>query len=394
MATYPTNPPGSTLEAIQQKVRRLTRSPSEAQLTTDDLNNYINTFVIYDFPAHLRTFQLRQPFSFTCNPYQDQYPLDIASYAGAINASQNALYDFQNKYLAIHKPVYVGGFETYYSQDRQEFYRHYPINSFIQTIGVNGDGVTTTYSGTVQFGGTQNQSLIANQAFSILKRNVLFSSIDVNGNGLSMVDVPVVDSTTGGETIWGNLYVSGTTPVIPYTEPNATPIPIPTASPPYTQDLIANNFINYVTGEFTVTFPVAPYPGVAINSQTTPLIPSRPFGMLMYNNTLILRPVPDQPYIVSFEVDARPTQLLVQNSIPQLNELWMYIAYGTSKYVFEDRMDVDSVAAIMPEFKTQEALCLRRTLVQLTNARASTIYLGTTGEGSDFNAGWGYGGTF
>lgn len=104
--------------------------------------------------------------------------------------------------------------------------------------------------------------------------------------------------------------------------------------------------------------------------------------------------MPDQPYIVSFEVDARPTQLLVQNSIPQLNELWMYIAYGTSKYVFEDRMDVDSVAAIMPEFKTQEALCLRRTLVQLTNARASTIYLGTTGEGSDFNAGWGYGGTF
>ena len=69
MATYPTAAPGTTLTAIQTKVRRLTRTPSEAQLSTDELNNYINTAVIYDFPAQLRTFQLRRPFTFFCNPY-------------------------------------------------------------------------------------------------------------------------------------------------------------------------------------------------------------------------------------------------------------------------------------------------------------------------------------
>ena len=44
----------STLAQIQTKVRRLTRSISEQQLSTTELNNYINTSVLYDFPEHLR----------------------------------------------------------------------------------------------------------------------------------------------------------------------------------------------------------------------------------------------------------------------------------------------------------------------------------------------------
>ena len=76
-------PPTNTLEAIQIKVRRLTRSPSTAQLSDDDLNNYINTFVVYDFPEQLRMFNLRTTFTFVCNAYQDTYYTDIASFAGA-----------------------------------------------------------------------------------------------------------------------------------------------------------------------------------------------------------------------------------------------------------------------------------------------------------------------
>lgn len=525
MATYPTTPPGNTLTAIQTKVRRLTRSPSEQQLTTDDLNNYINTCVLYDFPAHLRTFQLRQPFTFWCNPYQDEYQLDIASFGGATNAGLQPLYNFQNLYLAIHKPVYVAGYETFYTQDRQEFYGSYPINNFIQSIGVTGDGITTQFSGTIQFGGTVNNQL-NNASLSLLKRNVLFSSIDVNNNGLSMVDVPVLDATTGTETICGNLYVAGTQPTNPPVPPQGNPIQPPLATAPYVPasiiaavvaastgtsltvtylngaagvgatltnagvqaafaidgytanigdrilikdqssqfqngiyqvttlgsgvtnwvltrttdydttaqiipasattvlsgtinanssweqadtvttigtDPIAfipfsgidlTNFINYLTGQFIVTFPVAPLAGVAINSQTVPTIPSRPFGMLFHNNTITLRPVPDQPYAINFEVDARPTQLFQTNSVPQLEELWQYIAYLTALKIFQDKMDLDSANLIMPELDVQERLCLRRTLVTLANQRTSTIYAGVTGENNQFNQGWGFGGTF
>lgn len=395
-ATYPTAAPGNTLAAIQQKVRRLTRTPSEQQLTTDDLNNYINTAVMYDFPEHLRTFQLRQPFTFWCNPYQDTYQLDIQSFGGATNAGFNPLYNFQNLYLAIHKPVFVAGYETFYTQDRQEFFASYPINNFIQSIGVVGDNATLQFSGTVQFGGTNNN--IPNANLSLLKRNVLFSSVDLNGNGLSLVDVPCLDATTGVETIYGNLYVPGDQPTTPAAPPvGRGPIQPPLVTAPYltsAQPVNLNNYINYVTGEFVITFPTAPATGSAINSQTVPTIPSRPFGMLFYNNTITIRPVPDQPYAVNFEVDARPTQLFQTNSVPQLEELWQYLAYLTAKKIFEDRMDTDSVQAIMPELDQQERMCLRRTLVQLSNQRSGTIYAGTTSDTNQFNQGWGYGGTF
>lgn len=37
-------------------------------------------------------------------------------------------------------------------------------------------------------------------------------------------------------------------------------------------------------------------------------------------------------------------------------------------------MDIDSVALIEPEYKKQEALVLRRTIVQNTTQRVATIY--------------------
>ena len=65
--------PDSSLVAIQTKVRRLTRSPSENQLDTPTLNDYINTAVIYDFPSQLRLFSLRSTFTFWTIPNVDQY---------------------------------------------------------------------------------------------------------------------------------------------------------------------------------------------------------------------------------------------------------------------------------------------------------------------------------
>src|ERR1041385_7813468 len=102
--------PDATLQAIQTKVGRLTRSPSEAQLTTTDLQNYINRFVVYDFPEHLRMFNNRTTSTFYTNPGQDRYPTNEVSFAGAIN---NPLYNFQNKFLTIHSPVYMAGYNSF-----------------------------------------------------------------------------------------------------------------------------------------------------------------------------------------------------------------------------------------------------------------------------------------
>lgn len=374
MATPAAN---STLAGIQQKVRRLTRSPSEAQLTDLDLNNYINTFVLYDFPEQLRTYNLRIPFTFVCNPFQDVYDTDLYPTGIGTFATTNPLYNFQNLYLTVHPPVYIAGFQSFYTQSREQFFSIYPLVNSILSIGAIGDGSTTTFSGVISTPNGApiliNSNLVNQQVSTLLQNNVLFSSIDTNNNGLSLIDVPVIDTLTGNPTTIGNLYTPSTVPDLP-------PITV-----------LSNNNVNYVTGAFTITFPAAPASGVAINSQTVPQIVSRPQAMLFFDNQFTLRPVPDQPYRINFEVYARPTALIATNQSPQLEEWWQYIAYGSAKKILEDRLDIDSVALILPEFKEQEALCLRRTIVQLTNERVATIYTEQTIMGPN-NSGWGWGG--
>ena len=88
------------------------------------------------------------------------------------------------------------------------------------------------------------------------------------------------------------------------------------------------------------------------------------------------------------------TQLLSTGpTTPQLEEWWQYIAYGAAIKVFQDRMDIESVALIQPEFQKQQALCLRRTIVQQTSQQVSTIYQESGGNGAGtYGSGWGYGG--
>ena len=363
----PISPPNSTLQAIQTKVRRLTRSPSENQLSTADLQNYINTFVVYDFPEHLRMFNLRTQFSFFCNPFQDVYPTDEASFGPAVT---NDLYNFQNIYLSVHSPVYIAGYDSVYTQSREQFFGIYPMTNNILTIGVTGDGVTQTFTGTIN----SNQQANGSQGGAvILQNNVLFSSVDSNNNGLAMIDVPLLNTATGFNQSIGNLYIPGQTPTSP-----------PTVVTP-------TNTINYVTGVYTVTFPAAPGPGQIINSQTVPQVATLPQALLYYDNQFTLRPVPDQPYRINFEAYIRPTALLATTQTPTLEDWWQYIAYGAAKKVFEDRMDMDSVQMIMPEFKKQEMLVQRRTIVQYTNERVATIFTEQTSFGPGSGQ-WGWGG--
>jgi hypothetical protein len=357
--------PTSTLQAIQTKVRRLTRSPSQAQLTDADLQNYINTFVVYDFPEHLRTFNLRTTFNFVCNAYQDVYPTDIESFVGV---TTNPLYDFQNKYLTVHPPFYIAGYQSFYTQNRESFYGIYPFITNIYSIGSTGNGITQSFTGKV-----------ANAAGGsvLLQNNVLFSSVDAVGQGIALQDVPITDTVSGNLTIFGNLYVPGTQPTTPITNADFDP----------------TNNINYVTGEFTITFSSPPGAGRTINSQTVQTLVSLPQAICYYDNKFILRPVPDQPYSINFEAYVSPTYLMQTTDEPALKEWWQLIAYGSSIKILQDRMDIDSVNLIMPEFKQQLLLCLRRTIVQLTNERVSTIYTQQTDPGRGYGS-WGWGGEF
>jgi len=319
----------STLNAIRIKVRRLTRSPSEAQITDAQIDEYINTFVQYDFPEHLRLFNLRQTHTFYTEANRDTY--ETTTLPG------NPLEDFKQIFLTVHDPVFVAGYQITLSQNRNEFFNWWPFNNFIQRVGT-ADGVLMTFSGTVT-------------STPILRNHVTFTA--KNSIGVSF-----------------NLHDDGIGNIIG--EIGAGP-----------------NFIDYLTGNFTITFVSPPGPNEPIWAETVPYQAAQPTSMLFFNDIFTLRPVPDKGYPVQFEVYRRPTELLAINQSPELQEWWQYIAYGAAKKVFEDRSDSDSIDQIMPEFKQQENLILRRTIVQQTKERTATIYTGHTGSNSGYN--WGQG---
>lgn len=328
----------STLAAIQTKVRRLTRSPNESQLTTAQLNEYINTFILYNFPSNLRLFNLRQLLTFYTQPNVDQYATNTTD-------PNNALYNFKNKYITVHPPVFLAGIQGFYTQWRDVFYGYYPQTQTIADTLLRGDGTTGPFAGNIT-------------GHPMLQNDVIVTCLDQNGTAMILVDYPV-DNIIGA-----------------FGKPNNT---LDLSTFPFGQ-------INYITGDFTVTFPNATETQAIIYAENVPYQPGKPLAVLYYNDTFTIRPVPDKVYSVQLEVDVQPTELLQSTDHPDLDQWWQYISFGSAKLVFEDRLDMDSVQMIMPEFKAQESKVLRTTLCQQANERTVTIYT----QGKSYNwGGWG-----
>lgn len=313
--------PSTTLAMIQKKVRRLTRSPSTSQLSDDDLNDYVNTFVLYDMPSSLKLTSFYTTFSFYCNPYQDRYVTDDPFVFGS------ELDNFRNKYIAVFDPIYIDGVRASFSQNRNEFYSSYPLNTVKEKLGT-GDGITTAFGATI----TQRP---------FMQNNVTIVSVGINDNGLVLVDIP-------SSNVAGYLVKPGTT--------------------------ISLGTINYVTGVYAFDFGLAPKAAASVEAQIAHYNPQRPTSLLYFNNEFTLRPIPDKPYKINMEVYARPTYFMETTDAPYLEQWWQYIAYGAAKKIFEDRSDMESIQLIVPELKSQENLILYRTINQQSSNRVATIF--------------------
>lgn len=328
------------LQTIITKVRRLTRTPSNSQMPDSEIISYINNAFLYDFPNNVHLESLYKTFTFYTEPYIDTYSTNTAD-------ATNPMYDFKNLQLSSSSPVYISGQKGWFSQSREQFYGRWPAVDQIFQIGV-GNGVATQFTG---------------QYYSapILQNQVVFSSVTSLNAGVVLADTPVVDGVTGVATQNGNLYVPNTAPTNP---------------PIFT---IPNNTINYVTGVYTITFPIAPKNGAAINIQCYPYVANQPTSVLYFEDSFVVRPVPDQPYPITIEGYTLPSELINLGDAPQIDQWWQYLAFLASKKILEDRTDYDSLAQIMPGLKEQELLVERRTLVQQGITRSMTIYTDQTG---------------
>lgn len=305
----------STLADIRTKARKLSGSPSATQLTDAQLDEYINTFLVYDLPEYLRLFNLHQSYVFYTQPNIDAYAFP------------------RNTFLTINPPVYIGGYYSFWSSSQEQFYRIYPQLNDIEDVS-SGDGTAGPYTFTIP-----NVPVL--RGYTAPGTTTINSQVVISAPTNS-VSVIALDNGTGG-----------------WIDENGAA-------------LIGS--IDYVTGVCSVTFNNVVPSGNTISSQSVPYEASRPQGVLFYNDVLFMRPVPDQVYKVEMQAYVAPTQLLADNQSPLLNEWWQYIAYGAAKKILEDRLDSDGLQRILPFFQEQERLILRRTLVQQAPERTSTIY--------------------
>ena len=294
-----------SLEEIRTKVRKIVGMPSANQLSTADLDNYINDFYQYDLPEHLRLWNLHGTYALNLTPHQPAYILPY------------------NTYTNLEAPCYMDGNEIQLFQSSAAFFRYASSVHTVETLST-GTGVVGPYTGTL--------------VNTPLTRGTLNITV-TNAAGVTL---------TANDSM--GIYPAGT----------------------ISGD--ATGVIDYETGAITALTWTAVIPvGNIMTAHYLNWPEARPTAVLFHANVMEFFPVPDISYefaCVGFE---NPSELGAGDQT-QVRDWWSLVAYGVALKIFADNLDMDSYQKVDMFFQKQMNLVERRTLVQIKNARVSTIY--------------------
>lgn len=312
------------LSAVIQKFRRITAQPSQSQISDQEIVNYVNTFYQFDLPMHLPLFNMKETYTFYTTPNVDGYVFP------------------RNTYSYVQPPFYCAGYQCFYSQSREQFWRTFPKFNFFDTLAT-GDGITTVFN--LQATQVPFLKSYINENGEVTSDFVL-SSIDAGGNAIQVIDNGVLAS------------------------PNSDFLS-------YVGTVANVGTVNWVTGAISVTFTAPPGAGQPITAQYVPYVAARPQAVLFFQDMFYLRPVPDNVYQVQVDAWRYPTPIFDPagpTAVPQLDEWWQLLAYGAADKFFTDNADFENLARFRPIMQEQLKLINRRTIKQQASQRSSTIY--------------------
>jgi len=369
----------SDLETIRRKVRRVTGRLSTADISDEEINFYINTYLIYDFPEQMRSRILQDNYRFTLNQFQDTYAFP------------------NEQYVLLQSPIFCDGYYLNYYQNQDTFYAAWPKLFFIQQLAT-GDGSSVA-------------PVLANLSNLPVNPNDVLITTTIQGNSASYVDngegeflssgnniigitpgattVLTLDSAYSGIIVGDQVFISNVYGMVginggPYTvtavSGNTVTINVPSTnlgtfqtSP---ESLIQRQAgtVNYQTGAITMNWGIAPDSTEPINCHYYTYKASRPNSVLFFGNNLVFRPIPDQAYLVSMQVYKKPVQLLSNSQSPELRQWWQLIAYGAALKVFADQLDMESYQKCLPLYQEQEILAMRSTNDQKSQKKVITPF--------------------
>lgn len=321
------------LADIRTKIRRLTGTGTSLQLTDSQIDDYINSFYLYDLPAQFRSLKLKDRYTFNTIRGIDTYAFD------------------SEHYTTVEMPCYVAKREVKLFNDPWSFFGVW-FNWQFQQNFAQGDGTAGPYGGT-----TQSTPIIRS----------VNNDTATNPNHVSRVQNILITANTATSTV--NVTDDG----------NGTL---------YQLDSDGFNVgnvgtINYQTGVFTLTYinAVTIPSGNQIQIQYNPAPPlAIPLGILFFQNQFTVRPVPDRGYTVELIAYRQPTQALVSavsnpnSNYPELGEWWELLAFGAAKKVYEDRVDYDGVALIDKSLAERYSIAETRTYAQLGKQSMATLF--------------------
>jgi hypothetical protein len=371
---------GWTLADIRNKVRNLTGSPSNDQISDSDLNTYINNYYVFTMPFELKEQITDQFLKFKTTP--------------GVN-----VYSFPGGYFTDQPGCYADGFPLIFYQDPDIFFQDWPLQYAVDNIAV-GDGINASFSG-----GLQNPPVIIGSLFITADDSNGFQQV-VSDDGPAIIEqiatgnggatytgtlgvFPIVAGSlsitdgiesfvdNGAGILTGSLGGTGTivysTGVYSITFASVVAIGIgidatyvTNISPLGTLSGDGTGTINYLTGAYSVSFSDVPTTSAVIYAKYQGYSANRPQGVLFFNNQFTFMPVPDQAYQIQMQGYIKPLALMEDTDTPLQEEWGPLIAYAASLEIFNDRGDEESYNSYFPVFKRYENVALGRTIQQLT----------------------------
>lgn len=318
------------------------------------IDDYINDFYLYDFPEHLRTLKLRQFYEFTTLPN-----------CGTYSVPQNV--------FSLDPPLYFDAYQGGWYQQPELFYNIYPDLNYLNK------NIFTT-NGTPDF----------TYQFVLPQRPITQGSVVI---GLS------------------NNVDGSPSPRLETFRDSDTPIPLDLPSQQFfvNPGTLTGNFggtgtIDYLTGAVALTYAagMTPPAGIPASAHYHRYTPSRPRDALFYQQQLILRPIPNDTYLVKVMSYLMPTTVIsaatnatqipsidangnIQGftnsnpnsnatNLPEFNEWWQLIAYGAALKIFIEDGDHSEYERYKIYFEEQKLLAQRKALKQLADQRVPTQY--------------------
>lgn len=373
------------LQDIITYIRRIIKTPTNANITDNLLIDYINRFWIMDVDARMQLFDLKTTYQFQTTPGITDYNMPLYSFQSETEEG-NVDISYYPVYQGFLMPARINGINVPLYTQKSIFYNLWP--NYVQSLpnAALGNG-GNTYKINIPF-------------FPLIPGHVDITGV-IN-SGSNPIQDPILINTGLGQSLNLNVPVSSVTygVILTATGPNGqnivvtdsgqflednidgnlygllmSPGPYPTGNLPLTGGYGTTlNTVNYNTGVINVTFPQAIPAGAPINVECYFIEQGLPRAILFYNNVLTIREPPNMPYLVELEAYLSPAAFFSTGQSIPFAYMCEYIARGAARKILADTGDWDQFDRYESLFLEQESLVWKRSQRQFTATRTETIF--------------------